>query len=109
MLMQQSHPPSAIYAFNDKMAIGAMRWLKEHGYSIPEAISVVGFDNMPSADFIDIPLTTVNLCSEDIGQRAASLLLRIIEGNTPQKKEIELPTRLMIRQSTAMTGVARRE
>lgn len=109
MLMQQSHPPSAIYAFNDKMAIGAMRWLKEHGYSIPEAISVVGFDDMPSADFIDIPLTTVNLCSEDIGQRAASLLLRIIEGNTPQKKEIELPTRLMIRQSTAMTGVARRE
>jgi len=105
-LMQQPEPPTAIFAFDDKMAIGAMRWLREHGYAIPTDISVTGFDDMPTADLFDVPLTTVNLCSADLGQRAASLLISLIEGHAPGTAEIVLPTRMVVRQSTAVAPQA---
>ncbi len=101
-LMQEPQPPTAILAFSDKMAIGAIRWLQEHGYAVPGDVSVTGFDDIPTADLVNVPLTTVNLCSADLGQRAVSLLLCLIEGQAPEAMEIVLPTRMIVRRSTAV-------
>lgn len=100
-LVQRPDPPTAIFAFNDRMATGAMRWLREHGYAVPGNVSVVGFDDIPTAELLDPPLTTVRLLSTDLGQRAVSLLFDLMEGSTPSETEVILPTRLIVRHSTA--------
>jgi DNA-binding LacI/PurR family transcriptional regulator len=101
LLMQSPEPPTALFALNDCMALGALRWLREHGYSVPHDISVAGFDDIANAELADPPLTTVHLPSEELGRRAAMLLFDMIEGYTPRSNDITLPCRLVIRDSTA--------
>ncbi len=101
-LMQQPDPPTAIFAANDATALGVIRWLQEHEYRIPEDISVVGFDDMPSAQYFHPPLTTIHQFSSDIGQRAVSLLFDLIENSEPPTTEVIVPTQLVVRGSTAI-------
>jgi DNA-binding LacI/PurR family transcriptional regulator len=106
-LMERPDPPTAIFAFNDRMAIGAIHWLREHGYSIPDQISVAGFDdiaNILNTEFPDSLLTTIRIFSPELGQRAAELLFDLIEGNSPTSTEIVIPTRLIVRHSTGLAA-----
>jgi DNA-binding LacI/PurR family transcriptional regulator len=100
-LMEAEEPPTALFALNDNMALGAIRWLREHGYSIPGDVSVAGFDDIANTDLADPPLTTVHLPSEDLGRRAATLLFDLINNYPLRSQEIILPCRLVIRDSTA--------
>lgn len=101
-LMARPEPPSALFAFNDRMAMGAIRWLHERGMRVPEEVAVAGFDDNPDAARHDPPLTTVRQLSQEQGQQAAALLFDLIDGASPPevRREILLPTELIVRGST---------
>ncbi len=93
---------TAVFCANDEMAAGLIRALYEHGRRVPEDISVVGFDDIPLAEFLWPPLTTVVQDFRLIGQQLMDLLLRQIrEGSGLTDYRISVPTRLMVRASTA--------
>jgi DNA-binding LacI/PurR family transcriptional regulator len=100
-LMNQDAPPTAIFAFNDRMAFGAIQWLREHGYRVPEDVSVAGFDDIASAGQFDPPLTTVRQTPQLTGQRAASILFELLAQQPIEQKEVVLPVQLIERRSTA--------
>jgi DNA-binding LacI/PurR family transcriptional regulator len=99
-LMAQEPQPTAIFAQNDRMALGAIRWLTEHGYRVPADVSVAGFDDIAQADQGTPPLTTVRQTPMDIGRRAAWLLLEQIEEKPLDTFDIEIPVTLVPREST---------
>jgi LacI family transcriptional regulator len=100
-LLALPDPPTAIFAFNDDMAIGAMRAAGELGIGIPADVSIVGFDDSNVAQFVTPGLTTVRQPLTEMGRTAAGLLLRMLEGETPLTLHEELPTSLVVRASTA--------
>jgi DNA-binding LacI/PurR family transcriptional regulator len=101
-LLNQKIAFSAIFAQNDRMAIGAIRSLRESGIKVPEAVSVIGFDDMPLASYFDPALTTINQDTFHMGSEAARLLIRTIDHPEGEKTSIYLPGELVIRHSTAI-------
>ena len=94
----QRHPDlTAIFAFNDRMAMGAIRRLQALGYDVPGQISVVGHDDLPSSRDFNPPLTTVSLELGSWGGLAMGMLLSLMRGETPQS--ITITPRLVPRQS----------
>ena len=93
-------PPTAIFALNDRMAMGAIRTIHASGSRVPEDIAVVGFDDIPTAADFSPALTTVRQPSKEVGQVAAQILLKLIAGEPITEKEVVLPAELIIRQST---------
>jgi LacI family transcriptional regulator len=68
-------PATAVFCYNDLVATGLMKALKELGVSVPGSVSVMGFDNIEMDDYLSIPLTTVQMPAYEIGQSAAKLLV----------------------------------
>ena len=91
---------TALLAFNDRMAMGAIRRLQEIGYQVPERISVVGHDDLPRSRDFKTPLTTVNHRLSEWGGLAMNMLLALMRGECPESITIE--PRLALRQSTAV-------
>jgi LacI family transcriptional regulator len=98
-LMQKEERPTAIFACNDLMAVGALNACIKLGIRVPEDISIVGFDNTLLAKITHPKLTTVDLNMKEIGHRAALELLDIIENDSKSRKKIILDTRLVVRES----------
>jgi DNA-binding LacI/PurR family transcriptional regulator len=96
--------PTAIFASNDLMAIGALAAAKEQGIIVPQELSLFGFDNIHSSLHVDPPLSTVKIPAFKMGQLASELMLDLLAGKTPRKIHILLPTELVIRQSTGKPG-----
>lgn len=96
-------PPTAVFAANDIQAVGAMSACREAGLSVPDDISIIGFDDLPIAQFSAPKLTTVRVPAAEMGHRAATRLLRMIEGDMNDDADI-LPVQLMIRESTGPVG-----
>lgn len=91
--------PSAVFAFNDRMAIGAMSAIHEAGLKIPDDVAIVGFDDLTSlAQFSNPPLTTIAAPWRDIGAKAATSLADIISGKELRPR-LTFATRLVVRQS----------
>jgi LacI family repressor for deo operon, udp, cdd, tsx, nupC, and nupG len=99
-LMALHEPPTAVLCGNDEMAYGAIRALFKSGLSVPEDVSVVGFDDQNLAEFYNPPLTTVNIPRHELGRRAAQEMLDQLAGRDVPG-EVVLPTRLVVRESTA--------
>ncbi len=94
--------PTAIFAYNDVHAIGAMHVIVEAGLRVPGDISVVGFDDLPESSYTIPALTTVTQPRRDMGRMATELLVRMIAGgNPPRRNRIVLKTELIVRGSTA--------
>jgi LacI family transcriptional regulator len=91
---------SAIFAANDQMAYGARLALHRKGVRVPEDISLVGFDDLPSSTYTTPPLTTVRQPTFDLGVVTGQAILRMLSGGSPSMPQIELP--LMIRESTTL-------
>lgn len=103
-LIQQKLRPTAIFACNDMMAIGALRALSEYGLRAPEDCSLIGFDDIELASYINPPLTTIRQDKSAIAKAAVTLLLeRITEPHLPARTCI-LPTQLIKRLSTQRIG-----
>jgi DNA-binding LacI/PurR family transcriptional regulator len=99
-LLALSDPPTAIFAFNDRMAIGAIWALKAAGLRVPEEIAVVGFDDIPAAADFNPPLTTVRQWGEQTGRMAAQMLFKLLDGESVDSPEVVIPTELIVRQSS---------
>ena len=92
--------PTAVFAANDSMAIGALAALRDAGLSVPDDIAVTGFDDIPIARFMSPPLTSVAVSISDVGARAVRMLLHAIERKNQHVKQQEtLPTALVVRTS----------
>ncbi len=94
-------PPTAIFAFNDNLAIGAVQAARERGLRVPEDLSIVGFDDVEHATIVSPALTTVRQPLAEMGRTAVSLLMRLLEGHRFETLHVELATRLVVRESTA--------
>lgn len=93
--------PTAIFAANNFIAVGAIRAVREAGLRVPADLSIVGFDDLPSDWSMDPFLTVVAQPAYTIGQRAAELLLERIDGHAPTTaREIVLPGELIVRRSS---------
>ncbi len=99
LLNQNPILPTAFFADNDIIAIGAIKALKELGISIPEDVSVVGFDDMPMCEVFDPPLTTVYVPKQYMGMMAVERLMSRMEGMTDMTVKVEINTKLIVRQS----------
>lgn len=73
--------PTGVTCFNDLVAMGVLRALHELGIRVPEEVSVIGFDDIPMAAYLSIPLTSVRVPKREMGARAAALLLELIEAH----------------------------
>jgi DNA-binding LacI/PurR family transcriptional regulator len=92
---------TAIFAANDHMAMGILRALHESGRTIPGDVSVVGFDDVPEAEYQMVPLSTVAVDAKGAAQRILAELLRMIEGGDPPAEAIKLPgAKLIVRRSS---------
>jgi LacI family transcriptional regulator len=89
---------SAVFAANDQTAFGVLLALHRRGLKVPQDVSVVGFDDLPTSAFIIPPLTTVHRYTDEIGERAAEAMIDLIERRTPNIR-LSAPT-LAIREST---------
>jgi DNA-binding LacI/PurR family transcriptional regulator len=95
-------PPTAIFAGSDLHAHGLYKAAKERGLSIPENLSVVGFDNLQSCEWATPELTTVNQPLEDMAGLALRMLVNMAHHNVmPHAPRVELATTLVVRSSTA--------
>jgi LacI family transcriptional regulator len=100
-LLDLPEPPTAIFAFNDSMAIGVMREAAARGLRVPDDCSVVGFDDTVEATAAVPSLTTVRQPLAELGRTAVSVLLRQLSNSGFEPLRIELETRLVARSSTA--------
>ncbi|MBM7581620.1 LacI family transcriptional regulator [Caldicoprobacter guelmensis] len=97
--------PDAVFATSDPKAIGAIRAIKDYGLRVPEDVSVVGFDDLDISAFLDPPLTTVSQPLYEMGARAAQRLISLINGEKPDKPQMELvQAKLVIRKSVKVRG-----
>lgn len=99
-LLSRAERPTAIFAFNDQLAIGAMQIATELGLRVPGDLSVVGFDDTPEAQIVTPRLTTVHQPLAEIGRMGVSLLSRLLEGQRVEALSVELETTLVVRDST---------
>ena len=100
--------PTAIFATSDTIAIGLLRAAYQTGVVVPRQLSIVGYDNIAIAAYTVPPLTTVSQSGEEMGRRAASLLLDMIEADDRMERpdDIVLEPSLIVRDSTARTAGA---
>jgi len=100
-LLGRRDPPTAIFCFNDEMAMGVLETAKRRRLRVPDDLSVVGFDDIRFARYTDPPLTTIAQPMRAIGEGTVRLLLQILNGNGHAPESVTLPHTLTIRSSTA--------
>ena len=107
-LISRDPRPTAIFAANDSMAIGALSALRESGVRVPEDIAVAGFDDIPLARYMDPPLSSVRVPISDLGARAVETLLHaIIHKDGHARRRDRVSTELVIRPSTGASSAER--
>jgi len=100
LIIQQSPRPTAIFAANDSMAIGALSALREAGIRVPDEMSVTGFDDIPLARYMDPPLSSVKVPIAELGTHAVDMLLNAItHKNSHKRRREKLSTSLVLRSS----------
>lgn len=99
-LVSEGRKFDSIFAANDSIAIGAIKALKEKGLDVPTDVSVVGFDDIPAAQYLTPALSTVKVHTEFMGETAVKLLIERLVDKRDIPKKIVIPTELVIRDST---------
>lgn len=100
LAMALETPPTALFAGSDEAAIGALYALQEMGLDVPKAVSVSGFGNLPQAKQTWPGLSTVDHPVAEIVERATAMLITILAGLEPELRQMVLPCRLVMRDST---------
>ncbi|HLH33065.1 MAG TPA: LacI family DNA-binding transcriptional regulator [Alloacidobacterium sp.] len=100
-ILKRKELPTAVMCSNDMTAIGALRVLAKAGLRVPDDISVIGFDDIHLAEFVNPPLTTVRMARNDLARAAFAALRSHVEpSHSHAKKSWPIQTRLTVRQST---------
>jgi LacI family transcriptional regulator len=94
-----THGVDAVFAASDMMAVGALRAIQHAGLRVPHDVAVVSFDDMPFAATTNPSLTTVHQPLDGLGLHATEMLFHLLDGTLQQRETIQLPTRLMVRES----------
>lgn len=102
-LLQRAPNLTALVCYNDMTAIGALAALKRSGKRIPQDISIVGFDDIAFASYVDPPLTTIHQPKDELGRLAMRMLLDILNSN--KVANITVPVELVVRESTAKNQI----
>ena len=97
--LKLTKPPTAIFAANDLLALGAMQAIQKKNFHIPEDFSVIGFNDIELASFVYPPLTTIRQPMQKMGALAVKMLLKIIEEGEFNQKKVMLKPKLIIRES----------
>lgn len=105
-LLDRNDRPTAIFAFNDEMAIGTMHAARERGLRVPDDLSVIGFDGVERGELLAPQLTTVRQPLAEMGRTAVELLLRLLERKSIEALRVELATRIIERESTGPVRAA---
>jgi LacI family transcriptional regulator len=98
-LLDSAEPPTAIFAANDSMALGAARAAAARGLTIPGDLALIGFDNISAAEHFSPPLTTIRIFKEQMGKLAARRILELINDPGMPPVETSVSTELVLRQS----------
>ena len=101
-LLDRVGEATAVFAANDQMALGVLRAFAEAGVRVPDDVSVAGFDDIPEAEFLHPPLTTVRQDFAAVGRRCVELLTAALEQDRPtaSPERVVVPARLVVRSST---------
>ena len=99
-LLTSPDRPSAVFAANDISAIATVGAARELGLSVPDDLSVVGFDNVPESALCSPPLTTVDQSIQEMGYQAITMLIALINGDEVERTHVTLDTGLVVRRST---------
>ena len=102
-LLEVDDPPTAVFGMNDMMAIGALTAIREAGLSVPQDIAVAGYDGVREARFTYPPLTTASSPEVELGQRAAAVVLDMLDGKPVDDAPILLQSQLIVRESCGAT------
>lgn len=103
-LLDHVPTPTAVFASNDMMAIGALHALHERGLVVPHDIAVIGIDNIELCRHVHPPLTTIAQPLEQMARSSIDMLLRLIHNEPPEQTRVLLSPRLIVRESTAPVG-----
>ena len=103
-LLGRKQPPTAIFCFNDEMAMGVIHTARRRKIRIPDDLSVVGVDDIRYARYTDPPLTTVAQPMRQMGEIAVRVLLDLLNGKSSTSEQVTLPHTLVVRASTAPPG-----
>ncbi|WP_158734591.1 LacI family DNA-binding transcriptional regulator [Alteribacillus sp. YIM 98480] len=98
-LLALETPPTGVFVYNDEMAMGAIKAVKESGLQVPEDIAIVGFDNLKMSMVIEPHLTSIDQPKYDIGQKAMNLLVQMINKEQIKKRSFVMKDELIIRDS----------
>jgi DNA-binding LacI/PurR family transcriptional regulator len=101
-LMARPNPPSAIFGSNDQEALGCLYQLRSMGYRVPEQVSVAGFDDIESTQYVFPALTTIHVPMQLIGGMGVKQVLKVINQKDPIDEVSIIPHQLVIRDSTAV-------
>ncbi len=104
-LLSLANAPTAIFASSDQMALGCYEAVRQRGLRVPDDLSIIGFDDLPEVRWSSPPLTTVRQPLSDMGALAARTLLRLAGGERIESLRFELPTQLVVRDSTGPLNV----
>jgi LacI family transcriptional regulator len=101
-LMSGLKRPSAVFAANDSLAIGALRWCQTHAMRVPDDVAIVGFDNIEYAEYAGVPISSVNYAVETVTRMAVDRLMRLIAAGDqlPEPRITQIDPDLVIREST---------
>ncbi|MGD0749777.1 MAG: LacI family DNA-binding transcriptional regulator [Anaerolineales bacterium] len=99
-LLEVSPRLTAVFVASDVVSLGAIRAIKQAGLRIPQDIAVVGFDNIPMADYFDPPLTTVRIPSYGLGWASGERLVRLVQGEVLDQEGMLLESELVVRNSS---------
>jgi LacI family transcriptional regulator len=99
-VLQEGSPPTAMFVASDVVALGALLAIRQAGLRVPEDIALVGFDDIPLAEYFDPPLTTIHVPAYGLGWAAGERLIRLIRGEGLDEQGILLESELIIRDSS---------
>lgn len=103
-LLARDDRPDAVFCVSDTMAIGLLGVARDLGLSIPADLGLIGYNDIPVAGQLPVPLTTVVTPAHGIGQAGVRLLLGMISGTDPEPDDVRLPVELAVRGSTRRSG-----
>ena len=98
-LLKEDKKVEGVFCFSDYIALGAIRALEEEGFRIPEDVGIVGYDDIEFTMYSRVPLTTVSASNHYLGEKAAQILIDIIEGKIGEPQQVVIKPELVIRKS----------
>ena len=103
-LLERPQHPDAVFCYSDLLAVGAVRAAREMGRRVPEDIAVIGCGNLPLSAYLEVPLSSIDQGTAELGDYASRLALALIENKEkPVSKSVLVPPRVVVRASTGVS------